>query len=356
MHSAGSGSKSTQGAISSTWQPGELCRPATRSARARTFRSPSFVLSLPLSVLCCALLSSRRHTQGHPIGAGAPDASPSSRELSLRPLYLTVVVTGALFFRCMRSSSTSAMGSAPERAARERARALAAAGDHRTPVPFGEDGTSSLHLRPKYEKWSPNAAARGPASPWRSRSRPSLTRSPPTRSPSRPCALRARAFSAQGGMWEEIEIMRKLRRQIYMAVMAMHIKGPETGDGRHPNVCRLFETFESESQAAEDTELTLSASISMLLVDYVATTLLYGLVTWGPGVVHAGFTRSTELTTHISCFRLRFRMRARDSAAVALSAKRHCTRRRDLGSSGPTTGFSVKCQKNRFIIFSSDDV
>ena len=169
----------------------------------------------------------------------------------------------------------------------------------------------------------------------------------------------ARAFSVQGGMWEEIEIMRKLRRQIYMAVMAMHIKGPETGDGRHPNVCRLFETFESESQAAEDTELTLSASISMILVDYVATTLLYGLVTWGPGVVHAGFTRSTELTTHISCFRLRFRMRARDSAAAAaaaLSAKRHCTRRRDLGSSGPTTGFSVKCQKNRFIIFSSDDV
>ncbi|CAE7717405.1 CPK2 [Symbiodinium sp. CCMP2456] len=53
-------------------------------------------------------------------------------------------------------------------------------------------------------------------------------------------AIKIEAKSDEGGMWEEIEIMRKLR---------------------HPNVCRLFETFESESQVFMVLDLCLGGRL-----------------------------------------------------------------------------------------------
>ena len=46
-------------------------------------------------------------------------------------------------------------------------------------------------------------------------------------------------------MWDEIEIMRKLRTPGLLKLEPLDSFDHE----RHPNVCRLFETFESETQA-----------------------------------------------------------------------------------------------------------
>mmetsp|Transcript_1755 Transcript_1755/g.3971 ORF Transcript_1755/g.3971 Transcript_1755/m.3971 type:complete len:709 (-) Transcript_1755:114-2240(-) len=60
-------------------------------------------------------------------------------------------------------------------------------------------------------------------------------------------AIKIEAKSDEGGMWEEIEIMRKLR---------------------HPNVCRLFETFESESQVFMVLDLCLGGRLyDVLAID-----------------------------------------------------------------------------------------
>ncbi|CAE7192925.1 CPK2 [Symbiodinium natans] len=53
-------------------------------------------------------------------------------------------------------------------------------------------------------------------------------------------AIKIEAKSDEGGMWDEIEIMRKLR---------------------HPNVCRLFETFESETQVFMVLDLCLGGRL-----------------------------------------------------------------------------------------------
>jgi len=59
-------------------------------------------------------------------------------------------------------------------------------------------------------------------------------------------AIKIEAKSDEGGMWDEIEIMRKLR---------------------HPNVCRLFETFESETQVFMVLDLCLGGRLYDALAD-----------------------------------------------------------------------------------------